>query len=315
MKYLVGVDLGGTNTKIGILDNEFNILISTSIKTLSQNGAKETFIRIWNEIKELLLKLNINVEEITKIGLGIPGPVKDKSIVKIAANFSWGNDFNAKELMEEITNKEVIVENDVRAISIGEHMFGAAKNYSNAIIIPIGTGIASGLIINGKSISGISGAAGEFGHIVVDKEGYSCGCGLRGCLETIVSAKGIVRVAKEFLIKEKIGKFYNDFKDDLDKIQAYDVFNYVRENDEVAIKVLDKFCDTFALGIGSLLNIFNPEIIVLAGGLSKSYDLIIDGIKKHLNKYALNICIDDINFAKSELLDNAGVKGAASLTI
>lgn len=314
MKYLVGVDLGGTNTKIGILDENCNILIQKSIETLSKNGPVDTFTRIWDSIKELLKNINLTENDIEIIGLGIPGPVKDNSIVKIAANFSWGNNFNAKELMENITKKEVIVENDVRAISIGELKFGAAKGYKNAIIIPIGTGIASGIIIDEKAISGL-GAAGEFGHIVYDINGRNCGCGLKGCLETIVSANGIVNLAKDFLKENPKGILYNSFKDNLEKIEAHHIFINAKNNDETSLKIVDRFCEALAFGIGSLLNIFNPEIVILAGGLAKSYDIIIEGVKKYLPKYALKICIDDVKFAQSMLLDEAGIKGSASLTV
>lgn len=175
MNIYVGVDIGGTNTKIGILDEKFNILIDTSIETLSKKGSRITFERIWNKILELSNEVGLECKDILGIGLGIPGPVKDNSIVVTAANFSWGDNFNAKKLMEEITLKPVKVENDVRAIAIGENKFGAAKGYKDAIVIPIGTGISAGIILNNKVISGFLGSAGEFGHIVIDKDGNKCG--------------------------------------------------------------------------------------------------------------------------------------------
>ena len=134
MAYFVGIDIGGTNVEIGILDEKAEILKKTSIKTNSQNGSEETFTRIWNTVKQLAEELKISQAEIEAVGMGIPGPVVNNSVVKIAANFSWGNDFPAKELMEKISGKSVKVGNDVKVIALGEALFGAAKEYKNSIM-------------------------------------------------------------------------------------------------------------------------------------------------------------------------------------
>ncbi|MCI6381696.1 MAG: ROK family protein, partial [Fusobacterium mortiferum] len=160
MNYFVGIDIGGTNVEIGILNAQGDILGKESIKTESKKGAEDTFNRIWNKTKELAEKLKIKVEDIEAIGLGIPGPVVNNSVVKIAANFSWNNDFPAKDLMEKVTGKPVKVGNDVKVIALGETLFGAGKGYKNSITIPIGTGIAAGIIIDGKILEGAGGAAG-----------------------------------------------------------------------------------------------------------------------------------------------------------
>lgn len=302
MKYYVGVDIGGTNTKIGILDNNFNILNYVNMETLSKNGAKITFERIWNKILELSEKLKIKIEDIQGIGLGIPGPVKDNAIVTIAANFSWGDNFNAKKLMEDITSKQVKVENDVRCIALGEHKFGAAKGYENVIVIPIGTGVASGIILNNEVVSGTIGCAGEFGHIVVEKQGDKCGCGLNGCLEKYVSATGLVN---EYI------KRCSDCK--LENITSYEIFKRYEKKDEIALEIVDNFCDKLAYGTSILLNVLNPEIVVYAGGVSKSADIIIPKVKEYLKKYTISIALENVEIKKCDLFDLAGIKGAASL--
>lgn len=310
MKIYVGVDLGGTNTKIGILNGNFEILAESSIKTLSQQGPEDTFTRIWEKIKEMFKELNLNEDNIEGIGLGIPGPVVNNSIVKIAANFSWGNNFNAKEVFERISKKQVIVENDVRLITIGEHQFGAAKNYSNAIVIPIGTGISAGIIVNNMILTGRDGAAGEFGHVSLLNKGIKCGCGLSDCLELNCSARGILRIADEVLDNTKDIEFSS-----IDNLEAYHIFNLYNQGNETAKKIVDIFCDNLSKGIGMLINIINPEVIVLAGGVSKSADIIIEGIKKHLHKYALGISLDNLNILKCKLGDKAGILGSSSLII
>lgn len=314
MKYYIGVDIGGTNTKIGILDDKFNILIEDRMKTLSKNGARETFKRIWNKVLELSKEINIKEEQIEGIGLGIPGPVENQSIVKIAANFSWGNNFDAKKLMEEITGKKVKVENDVRTIAIGEHLFGAGIGSSNLAVIPIGTGIAAGIILNNKIVSGSHGFAGEFGHIVVDKEGYKCGCGLTGCVETYVSATGLIRYGKKMMEEKKEGLMYERFKNSMNEFDAYHIFEYLYK-DDIAMEVFDNFSDKLAYAISILLNTLNLDTIILAGGVAKSADIIIERVKEYLPKYTLSISLEGLQIKKSKLLDSAGIKGAAALIL
>lgn len=313
MKYFAGIDIGGTNTKIGILNEKGEILNTRSIKTESSKGPENTIKRIWETVGKMANGISINMADIEGVGVGIPGPVVDESIVKIAANFSWGNDFPAKNMFEKITGKKVKIGNDVKVIALGEQLYGAGKGYKSSITIPIGTGIAAGIIIDGKILSGATGAGGEFGHIVIKKDGHKCGCGLRGCLETYCSATGIVREGKIILENNKNSTLLQVINGDLNKLDSYHIFSEAKKGDKVAMEIVDCFCDNLAHGIGTLLNIINPEIIIFGGGVSKAGDIIIKGIEKHLYKYALKMTIDNLKFAFGQLEENAGIKGAAAL--
>lgn len=315
MPYFVGIDIGGTNVEIGILDSNGNILGKKSIKTESKKGAENTFTRIWNTVQLLASELNINEKEIESIGLGIPGPVINNSVVKIAANFSWNDNFPAKDLMEKISGKPVKVGNDVKVIALGETLFGAGKGYKNSITIPIGTGIAAGLIIDGKIFEGLDGAAGEFGHVVVNKHGYKCGCGLTGCLETYCSATGIVREGKRRLQEDKDNALYKLIDGDLDKLEAKHIFDLAKQGDKFSMDIVDFFCDKLAEGVGMLLNIINPEVIIFTGGVAKAGQIIIDTMKKYLPNYALRMTLENIVFKFGELEEEAGIKGAAALVM
>lgn len=315
MSYFVGIDIGGTNVEIGILNNSGDILIKKSIKTESKKGAEDTFTRIWNKIKECAVEIKITEDEIEAIGMGIPGPVVNESTVKIAANFSWNNDFPAKELMEKISGKPVKVGNDVKVIALGESLFGAARGYKNSITIPIGTGIAAGIIINGQILGGADGAAGEFGHVVVNENGYKCGCGLTGCLETYCSATGIVREAKRRLSEEKDNELYKKINGNLEILEAKDIFECAKNGDKFSMEIVDFFCKYLAEGVGMLLNIINPEIVIFTGGVAKAGDVIVDGVKKYLSKYALGMTMENLKFAFGELKEEAGIKGAAALVM
>ncbi len=315
MAYFVGIDIGGTNVEIGILDAHGDILGKESIKTESKRGAEDTFNRIWNKTKELAEKLKVKIEEIEAIGLGIPGPVVNNSVVKIAANFSWNNDFPAKELMEKVTGKPVKVGNDVKVIALGETLFGAGKGYKNSITIPIGTGIAAGIIIDGKILEGAGGAAGEFGHVVVNKDGYKCGCGLTGCLETYCSATGIVREGRRRLELDKNNALYELIGGDLEKLEAKHIFDLAKKGDKFSSEIVDFFCEKLAEGVGMLLNIINPEVIIFTGGVARAGEIIIDGVKKYLPKYALGMTMENLVFTFGELEEEAGIKGAAALVM
>lgn len=315
MNYFVGIDIGGTNVEIGILNAQGDILGKESIKTESKKGAEDTFNRIWNKTKELAEKLKIKVEGIEAIGLGIPGPVVNNSVVKIAANFSWNNDFPAKDLMEKVTGKPVKVGNDVKVIALGETLFGAGKGYKNSITIPIGTGIAAGIIIDGKILEGAGGAAGEFGHVVVNKEGYKCGCGLTGCLETYCSATGIVREGRRRLELDKNNTLYEVIGGDLEKLEAKHIFDLAKKGDKFSSEIVDFFCEKLAEGVGMLLNIINPEIIIFTGGVARAGEIITDGVKKYLPKYALEMTMENLIFTFGKLEEEAGIKGAAALVM
>mgnify|MGYP001322969720 FL=1 len=315
MNYFVGIDIGGTNVEIGILNAQGDILGKESIKTESKKGAEDTFNRIWNKTKELAEKLKIKVEDIEAIGLGIPGPVVNNSVVKIAANFSWNNDFPAKDLMEKVTGKPVKVGNDVKVIALGETLFGAGKGYKNSITIPIGTGIAAGIIIDGKILEGAGGAAGEFGHVVVNKEGYKCGCGLTGCLETYCSATGIVREGRRRLELDKNNTLYEVVGGDLEKLEAKHIFDLAKKGDKFSEEIVDFFCEKLAEGVGMLLNIINPEIIIFTGGVARAGEIITDGVKKYLPKYALGMTMENLIFTFGKLEEEAGIKGAAALVM
>ncbi|MDO4588676.1 MAG: ROK family protein [Fusobacterium sp.] len=315
MSYFVGVDIGGTNVEMGILNEAGEILIKKSIKTDSKKGAEDTFGRIWSAISSLITELGITKDDIESIGMGIPGPVLNNSIVKIAANFSWGDNFPAKELMEKISGKPVKVGNDVKLIALGEALFGAGRGYKNSITIPIGTGIAAGIIINGAVVEGADGAAGEFGHVVVNKQGYKCGCGLTGCLETYCSATGIIREGKRRLAESRDNALYRRIEGCIDSLEARDIFDLAKEGDKFCTDIVDWFCEYMAEGIGMLLNILNPEIIIFSGGVSRAGDILLDGVKKNLPKYALGMTMENLKFAFGELNEEAGIKGAAALVM
>lgn len=287
MNYYVGIDLGGTNTKIGILNIEGEIFKSTVIKTLSSEGAERTLTRIWEAAKGLAEDLKIKESSIKGIGIGIPGPVINQSIVAFFANFPWGENVDIKAMMEKISGVETKLDNDVNIIALGEAKYGAAKGSKTSVTVALGTGVGGGIYVDGKLISGFMGAGGEIGHMKLVKDGKLCGCGQKGCFEAYASATGLIREATSRLIVNKQNLLYTMIEGKLDTLEAKDIFDAAKEGDKFSLDLVDYEAEYLAMGIGNILNIINPEKVVLGGGVAMAGDILMNPMKEKIKK----ICI------------------------
>lgn len=314
MKYIAGVDIGGTNTKIGIVSSEGRIVAKESIKTLSMEGVESTLKRIWASIKGLLEKNEINYEDLLGVGMGIPGPVREQEIVGFFANFPWEKNLNIAKLFRNISGKETKLENDVNVIALGEARHGAGRGAKTSVTIALGTGIGGGIYIDGKIISGFNGAGGEVGHMKLVKDGKLCGCGQKGCFEAYASATGIEREAISRLKVNKINKLYQKLNGEIDKVEAKDVFDCAKEGDAFSLDIVDYEAEYLAMGIGNVLNLINPEKIILAGGVSLAGDILLDRVKEKLPKYAMSVAIENGFSIELGILGNdSGIYGASAL--
>ena len=286
MNYYVGIDLGGTNTKIGILNIEGEIFKSTVIKTLSSEGAERTLTRIWEAAKGLAEDLKIKESSIKGIGIGIPGPVINQSIVAFFANFPWGENVDIKAMMEKISGVETKLDNDVNIIALGEAKYGAAKGSKTSVTVALGTGVGGGIYVDGKLISGFMGAGGEIGHMKLVKDGKLCGCGQKGCFEAYASATGLIRETTSRLIVNKQNLLYTMIEGKLDTLEAKDIFDAAKEGDKFSLDLVDYEAEYLAMGIGNILNIINPEKVVLGGGVAMAGDILMNPMKEKLKKYA-----------------------------
>ena len=282
MNYYVGIDLGGTNTKIGILNIEGEIFKSTVIKTLSSEGAERTLTRIWEAAKGLAEDLKIKESSIKGIGIGIPGPVINQSIVAFFANFPWGENVDIKAMMEKISGVETKLDNDVNIIALGEAKYGAAKGSKTSVTVALGTGVGGGIYVDGKLISGFMGAGGEIGHMKLVKDGKLCGCGQKGCFEAYASATGLIREATSRLIVNKQNLLYTMIEGKLDTLEAKDIFDAAKEGDKFSLDLVDYEAEYLAMGIGNILNIINPEKVVLGGGVAMAGDILMNPMKEKL---------------------------------
>lgn len=314
MKYVAGVDIGGTNTKIGIVSDEGRIVAKESIKTLSIEGVDATLKRIWETIKELLLKNQINYEDLLGVGMGIPGPVREQEIVGFFANFPWEKNLNIAKLFRNISGKETKLENDVNVIALGEARHGAGKGAKTSVTIALGTGIGGGIYIDGKILSGFNGAGGEVGHMKLVKDGKLCGCGQKGCFEAYASATGIEREAISRLKVNKTNKLYQKLNGEIDKVEAKDVFDCAKEGDLFSLDIVDYEAEYLAMGIGNVLNLINPEKIILAGGVSLAGDILLNKVKEKLPKYAMSVALENgFSIELGVLGNDSGIYGASAL--
>ncbi len=313
MDYYVGIDLGGTNTKIGLLNIEGDILKSSIIKTLSSEGVDKTMERIWIVIQELAKETDINIENIKGIGMGIPGPVEDQSIVAFFANFPWGTNVNIKEKLEKITGIETKLDNDANIIALGEAKYGAAKGSKSSVTVALGTGIGGGIYVNGMLISGFKGAGGEIGHMKIVKDGRLCGCGQKGCFEAYASATGLIREAVSRLTVNKQNLLYTMIEGNIAGLEAKDIFDAAKEGDIFSLDLVDYEAEYLAMGIANILNIVNPETIVLGGGVALAGDILLEPLRKKLEKYALPVTLEELKIVQGVLGNEAGIKGAVGL--
>ena len=230
MKYYVGIDLGGTNTKIGLVDEKGNIIFTTIVKTDSMEGFSETIQRLSKILITQIEGSNINFDDVVSVGVGVPGPVLNSRVVKFLANFPWKHGVDLALEFEKNLGKPVKVDNDVNVITLGEMWKGAAQGYKNVLGLAVGTGIGGGIIVDGKLVSGEHGAGGEVGHIKIEPNGKLCGCGQKGCWEAYASATGIIREANSRLAINKQNLLYEMTKGR--DLEAKDVFDAARKGDE-----------------------------------------------------------------------------------
>lgn len=313
MKYYGGIDLGGTNTKIGLVDEKGTLIFKVNIKTNSEEGVDKTVKRICDVLLHELNSSDIEIKDLISVGIGIPGPVVKKKIVKFFANFDWEKDLNLAKIFEEELKVPVYIDNDVNVITLGEMWVGAAKGYTDVLGLAIGTGVGAGIIANGRLISGKVGAGGEVGHIKLVANGKLCGCGQKGCFEAYASATGIVREANSRLLVNRNNLLYQMTKDRA--VEAKDVFDAAKNNDKFSLDIVEEVTDYLALGISNVLNLVDSQIVVIGGGVALAGDLLFDRIKEKMKKYALPPVLEDLEIKPAILGNDAGIYGAAYLAM
>lgn len=315
-KKLIGIDLGGTTVKFAILTTDGQVQTKWSIETDSSDLGTKIVPSIIESILHHIELYGMQKEEFLGIGMGSPGSVNHGEGTVIGAyNLNWRTTQNVKAAIEAGTGIPFVIDNDANVAALGEQWMGAGNNEPNVVFITLGTGVGGGIILNNELMHGATGAAGEIGHIVVDPHGFDCTCGNTGCLETVASATGVVRLARtmaeafagESMLKESI--------DNGDSVDAKTVFDAAKNNDTFANLVVDEVCNYLALACGNIANMLNPSTIVIGGGVSRAGDFLLNKIREKFKRYAFPPIYDHTKIKIAELGNDAGVIGASSLVL
>ncbi|WHX78405.1 ROK family glucokinase [Priestia flexa] len=313
-KWLVGVDLGGTTIKMAFVNQYGEVIHKWEIPTdISEQGRKIP-TDIAKAIDKEVVNLGESKSKLMGIGIGAPGPVNfANGSIEVAVNLGWEK-FPIKDILEVETSLPVVVDNDANIAAIGEMWKGAGDGAKDLLCVTLGTGVGGGVIANGEIVQGVNGAAGEIGHITsVPEGGAPCNCGKTGCLETIASATGVVRLAMEAVVNTDKSSTLRTLLDEHDQITAKDVFDAARANDELAEEVVDKVAFHLGLALANSANALNPEKIVLGGGVSRAGDVLLDPVKSYFKKFAFPRVAEGAELAIATLGNDAGIIGGAWL--
>ncbi|MGP4074404.1 ROK family glucokinase [Halobacillus sp. K22] len=307
----LAADIGGTTVKLAVIKHNGEIVRKWEIETNRENGGEGIAEDIHQAFKSSLEELHIDKKQVAGIGAGAPGFVDPNSgFIHEAVNIGWKNyDFGA--ILSELTGFPVWVDNDANLAALGEKWLGAGEGAEELIAVTLGTGVGGGIIANGEILNGVNGTAGEIGHITVVPEGGApCNCGKTGCLETLASATGIVRLAKEAIQSAPASTLQNIPSDQL---TAKDVFEAAEQGDEAAVTVIEKVTDLLGITIANLAIAINPEKIIIGGGVSQAGSQLMDPLKAAYKKYALPRTFEATSFDVAKLGNDAGVIGGAFL--
>lgn len=313
-KYRIGVDIGGTNVKIALVDKKGEISYARTVPTRAEMGYEYTIGNIKQSIKELIDEAKIDKSALEGIGFGFPGQIDcDNGVVRILPNIPGWINVPIADIMQKEFNVPVKVDNDVRCAALAELNYGAGVGCNNLICITVGTGIGSGLIVNGKIVRGASNAAGEIGHVkLAIHDGPICGCGDTGCMEAYASGPAIVAMAKEYIEGGKSTKF-REMTNAKSEITPAIVAEAAKMGDVVAKRIFTIMGEYIGTGLSSVVNLLNPEKIVIGGGVADAGDLLIEPLQKTLKERAMPIQGAAVEIVPAQLGNTAGIIGASLL--
>ncbi len=320
--YYIGIDLGGTNIAAGIVDENYNIIKKASVPTGANRPADVITADIASLCKRVAAEADLTIDDIEYIGIATPGSANcETGEILYANNLPFSNYPMAEKLSEALgTPKKVLIENDANAAAKAEAVAGAAKGSKYSIMITLGTGVGGGIILDGQVYSGFNFAGAELGHIVIEKNGRQCSCGRKGCWETYSSATGLVRTTREKLEEcRKTGRYTimeEMIGGDLSKISGRTAFNAKKKGDEVGAEVVEEYIDYLVCGLVNIINIFQPNVLSIGGGISGEGDYLLDMLPEKV--FAETYSRGDTPQCElkiATLRNDAGIIGAAALGI
>lgn len=314
---IIGIDLGGTSIKFGILTLEGEVQDKWAIPTNILSEGKHIVPDIIESINHRLNLYNLDKSDFIGIGMGTPGTVDiEAGTVRGAFNLNWADIQEVGAPISEGVGLPFILDNDANVAALGERWVGAGENQPDVVFITLGTGVGGGIVAAGNLIHGVVGAAGEIGHIVVEPhDGFACTCGNHGCLETVTSATGVVRLARKFAEEYEGSSQIKASIDNGDEVTSKDIFIAAEAGDAFALSVVDKFAYYLGFACANLGSTLNPAAIVIGGGVSAAGEFLRSKVETYFQKYSFSTVRDSTKIKLAELGNDAGIIGAASLAL
>ena len=312
-EYAFGIDLGGTTAKIGLFTTSGALLEKWEVPTDTSNAGEHILENLAAAVLGKMKEQSIDPEQVEGVGIGVPGPVQNASVVPIVcANLGgWGEQNVSARLSGLLDGLKVLVGNDANVAALGEIWMGAAKGCSSAVMVTLGTGVGGGVIVNNHVIDGTHGAGGEIGHITVNRhETAVCGCGKKGCLEQYSSATGVVRCMKKLLDENPDTPCVLRGTD----FVAKDVFDAARSGDALAAREVDEMADTLGMALASIAATVDPEAFLVGGGVSRAGEVLFAPLTRHFKEYAFRSC-RETPIKQASLGNDAGIYGAVRLIV
>ncbi|MBQ4436643.1 MAG: ROK family protein [Clostridia bacterium] len=311
--FYIGIDLGGTNIKAGVVDDSGRILAQAYAKTQAQRPYRDIVRDMAACVTMSMNHINITQSDVEAIGIGIPGLARqnDGSVI-FCTNLGW-KDIPLRAEMQKYLSKPVFIDNDATVAGYAESIAGVSKGYSCSVFLTLGTGTGGGIVINGKPWTGRHGIASELGHMTIALDGVPCTCGNDGCAERYTSASAIIRMARQACMTYTDCMMMKLTGGDLDRINAKTVFDAAKAGDPVASEVFDRYCNYLAVTINNIICTLDPDMIILGGGVSHAGDFLLENVRRRVPRYLL---YKDLPFAEIRLAslgNDAGIIGAAML--
>jgi len=310
----LGIDLGGTNIKIGCFDSDLNILCKTSVSTEAEKGPSATIEKIGMAVEKMLAEIGLSSDAVKAVGMGTPGQLDLKEgIIVTSPNMTQFNNCPMRGLLEEKFGKPTVLENDANSACWGEFVCGAGRGISDMTFFTLGTGIGGGVVIDGQLFHGANYNGAELGHRIVHPDGRLCSCGQRGCVEAYSSATATVKRAKEALEKGATESSLKKLMKEKGGITCKDIYEHAAAGDELALEITDITAKMLAITSVNMLHVTDPQRIVFSGGMIAAGDILLKAIKKHFNEQLWTIKKETVEICFATLGEDTGIIGAAAL--
>ena len=309
----IGIDVGGTAIKLGLIDGRGSILASETLATRVEGGPEESVIAIAEGVARLIAESGLDCKAITGVGIGAPGPADySKGLLYAPANLPGWNDFPLRDRVAERLGLSVAFDNDANLAALGEWWTGAGRGVDNLVMLTLGTGVGSGIILNGRVFRGSHQNGAELGHMIIVQDGRACRCGQRGCLESYSSANAAAEMAREAAREHRRSCLQRKLER-REEITAEDLVEAVRSGDEAAVAVWDRVCKSLAVACVNIQHVLNVELVLLGGGMADAGATLLDSVRGHFAEQCWTLAQDQPRIELARLGNDAGIVGGAKL--